>query len=106
MCKSIKNYDQVVEMLVHCPPQQGGLQPIAMCLFHQQESIRNMAVDLLNVIRDYPVGFQFLQSLNQFFRYSYIRQANEQQQSWREPLPNSNSQKTPSNHSQVSLGAA
>lgn len=119
------------KLLAHCPPQHGGLQPLAMCLFHQQEYIRDMTVGLLNVIRDYTVswvmsscsysqsvcqvGFQFLQNLNQFFRYSYIRQVHERQLPWREGFTSdqntsvvsgNTSQKAPSNHSQVSLGAA
>lgn len=113
LCENVRSYDQVVELLSHCQPQHGGLQPIAIGLFHQQEYIRDMTVGLLNVIRDYTVGFQFLQSLNQFLRYSYIRQVYERQPSWHENLPqetpNANGSelnKAPSNHSQVSLGTS
>jgi len=117
------------QLLAHCPPQHGGLQPLAIGLFHQQDYIRDMTVGLLNVIREYTVradprtskrclrpaqvGFQFLQSLNQFLRYSYIRQVYERQPSWNEGFPQDIQHanggvyyKAPSNHSQVSLGVA
>jgi len=49
----VKTYDQVVE----------------------KEAIRDCTVNLFNQLRAYSVGVLFLQTLNHFQRYSYVRQA-------------------------------
>lgn len=72
---NVKTYDQVVEFLSYLMPHSGGLLPLAFGLFHQKESIRDQTVDLFNQLRAYPVGVLFLQTLNHFQRYSYVRQA-------------------------------
>lgn len=117
-------------------PSGGGLLPLSFGLFHQQESIRELTVDIFNELRAYPVslsphpnrvqsnqliyqritllyqiGVQFLQSLNHFQRYAYVRQAHtreskmyKEQQHLHVP-PAALYSRTPSNRSESSLGA-
>lgn len=73
--ENLQNYDQVVEMLALVPPHQGGLLPLSLGLLHPQEIIRECTVDILNELRQYPIGVLFLQSLNHFQRYAYVRLA-------------------------------
>ncbi|KAH6913778.1 mesa protein [Coprinopsis sp. MPI-PUGE-AT-0042] len=74
LSESVKTYDQVVELL-SCLPLGSGLTSIAFGLFHPLEQVRDATVDLLNQLRNYSVGVLFLQSLNHFQRYAYVRQA-------------------------------
>ncbi|KAI0034716.1 spindle pole body interacting protein [Vararia minispora EC-137] len=72
---NVRSYDQVVELLALLPGHAGGLLPLSFGLFHQQESIRDLTVDLFTQLRMYPIGVQALQALNHFQRYAYVRQA-------------------------------
>jgi len=109
--ENVQSYDQVVELLAHTPPHSGGLQSLSFCLFHQQESIREATVDIFNELRAHPVGIIFLQALNHFQRYAYVRQAqaresraNKDQHGPLAPPPSSFASRTPSNRSEISLG--
>ncbi|KAH7913559.1 docking domain of Afi1 for Arf3 in vesicle trafficking-domain-containing protein [Hygrophoropsis aurantiaca] len=109
--ENVQSYDQVVELLAHTPPHSGGLQSLSFCLFHQQESIREATVDIFNELRAHPVGIIFLQALNHFQRYAYVRQAqaresraNKDQHGQLAPPPSSFASRTPSNRSEISLG--
>ncbi|KAJ2989328.1 hypothetical protein NUW54_g8820 [Trametes sanguinea] len=78
-------------------------------LFHQQEAVRELAVDLFNELRAYPIGVQFLQALNHFQRYAYVRQAHAKEQRLRDAnslsIPQSAfMSRSPSNRSESSLG--
>ncbi|KAJ7646576.1 docking domain of Afi1 for Arf3 in vesicle trafficking-domain-containing protein [Roridomyces roridus] len=75
LAENVKTYDQVVELLAYLMPHGGGLLHLAFCLFHQKESVRDATVDLFDQIRAYPVGVLFLQALNHFQRFAYVRQA-------------------------------
>ncbi|CAK5265904.1 unnamed protein product [Mycena citricolor] len=75
LAESVKTYDQVVELLAYLMPHGGGLLHLAFALFHQKETVRDAAVDLFNQLRAFPVGVMFLQALNHFQRYAYVRQA-------------------------------
>ncbi|KAF9027622.1 spindle pole body interacting protein [Hymenopellis radicata] len=75
LADNVNTYDQVVELLSYLMPHSGGLLPLGFGLFHQDESVRNRTVDLFNQIRAYPIGVLFLQALNHFQRYAYVRQA-------------------------------
>ncbi|KAJ7213037.1 stabilization of polarity axis-domain-containing protein [Mycena pura] len=75
LADSVKTYDQVVELLAYLMPHGGGLVHLAFSLFHQKEAVRDATVDLFNELRAYPVGVLFLQALNHFQRYAYVRQA-------------------------------
>ncbi|KAF8143329.1 mesa protein [Mycena galopus ATCC 62051] len=75
LAENIKTYDQVVELLAYLMPHGGGLLHLAFSLFHQKESVRDATVDLFNQLRAFPVGVLFLQALNHFQRYAYVRQA-------------------------------
>ncbi|KAF7357919.1 Protein mesA [Mycena venus] len=75
LAENVKTYDQVVELLAYLMPHGGGLIHLAFSLFHQKESVRDATVDLFNQLRAYPVGVLFLQALNHFQRYAYVRQA-------------------------------
>ncbi|KAK6996988.1 protein mesa [Favolaschia claudopus] len=75
LAESIKTYEQAVELLAYLMPQGGGLVHLAFCLFHQKEAVRDATVDLFNQLRAYPIGVQFIQALNHFQRYAYVRQA-------------------------------
>ncbi|KAF9225807.1 spindle pole body interacting protein [Gyrodon lividus] len=108
---NVQSYEQVVELLAYMPPppHAGGLQPLGFCLFHQQESVREATVDIFNELRTHPVGVIFLQELNHFQRYAYVRQAHARESRAKEcsnqlvPPPPFAS-RTPSNRSEVSLG--
>jgi len=97
LAENVKTYDQVVELLAYLMPHGGGLLHLAFSLFHQKESVREATVDLFNQLRAFPVGVMFLQALNHFQRYAYVRQAHArekrmmpeqpQQPQYQQPLP-------------------
>ncbi|KAJ7233911.1 docking domain of Afi1 for Arf3 in vesicle trafficking-domain-containing protein [Mycena rebaudengoi] len=99
LAENVKTYDQVVELLAHLMPHGGGLLHLAFSLFHQKESVRDATVDLFNQLRAFPVGVLFLQALNHFQRYAYVRQAHarekraaEHQQQYHHQQPQSQPQ--------------
>ncbi|KAI6124424.1 docking domain of Afi1 for Arf3 in vesicle trafficking-domain-containing protein [Pisolithus croceorrhizus] len=109
IAENVRSYEQVVELLAHTPLHLGGLQPLSFCLFHQQEVVREAILDVFNELRAHPVGVMFLQALNHFQRYAYVRQAHaretrsrEQVQQLMPPLPYV--ARTPSSRSEISLG--
>ncbi|KAF8893423.1 stabilization of polarity axis-domain-containing protein [Infundibulicybe gibba] len=69
---NVKTYEQLLAYLI---PHGGGLLHLGFGLFHQKEAVRDGTVDLLNQLRAYPIGVLFLQALNHFQRYAYVRQA-------------------------------
>ncbi|KAH8830839.1 mesa protein [Flagelloscypha sp. PMI_526] len=88
--EKVKGYDAVVDLLMHVVPQ-GGLMHLAFGLFHPKEAVRDATVDLFNSIRQHHVGTIFLQALNHFQRYAYVRQAYERENRKRrsyQPSPN------------------
>ncbi|KAI0642652.1 spindle pole body interacting protein [Trametes meyenii] len=108
--ENLQTYDQVTELLSWLPPHLHGLQPLSFGLFHQNEAVRELAVDLFNELRGYPIGVQFLQALNHFQRYAYVRQAHAKEQRLKDAhslaVPHSAAfmARTPSNRSESSLG--
>ncbi|KAI9067011.1 spindle pole body interacting protein [Trametes sanguinea] len=109
IAENLHTYDQVTELLAWLPPHLHGLQPLSFGLFHQQEAVRELAVDLFNELRAYPIGVQFLQALNHFQRYAYVRQAHAKEQRLRDAnslsIPQSAfMSRSPSNRSESSLG--
>jgi len=64
-----------IQLLSYAMPQGQGLLHLGFGLFHQKEAVRDATVDLFNNLRAYPVGVSFLQGLNHFQRYAYVRQA-------------------------------
>ena len=50
-------------MLAFVPPHRGGLLPLSLGLLHPQEIIRDCTVDILNELRQYPVGSLFPSAL-------------------------------------------
>ncbi|TDL18713.1 spindle pole body interacting protein [Rickenella mellea] len=110
IAEGVQTYEQVVELLASLPPHQGGLLPLTFGLFHQQEQVRDVTVELLTVLRAFPVGVQFLQTLNHFHRYAYVRQAHAREaRLFREHNnqlypPSSKNSRTPSNQSESSFG--
>ncbi|KAF8524403.1 spindle pole body interacting protein [Hysterangium stoloniferum] len=105
---SVQTYEQVVELLSQLPPHAGGLMPLSFGLFHQQESVRELTVELLTTLRSYPIGIQFLQSLNHFHKYAYVRQAHGREarrvRGQNQLYPPQFNSRTPSNRSDSSLG--
>jgi hypothetical protein len=109
---NVQSYDQVIELLAYLTPHSGGLLHMSFGLFHQQEAIRDTTVDIFNELRAYPVGVLFLQALNHFQRYAYVRQAHARET--RVPKDHGGGQqhlqppsfpsRTPSNRSESSLG--
>ncbi|RDB24706.1 Protein mesA [Hypsizygus marmoreus] len=75
LADNCRTYEQVVELLAYLMPHGGGLLHLGFGLFHQREAVREATVDLFNQLRAYPVGVLYLQSLNHFQRYAYVRQA-------------------------------
>lgn len=75
LVENVQTYEQVVEVCCHVqvrrcpqpknlicpqflaylPPHLGGLLPVTFGLFHQQEFIREWTVELLTVLRSFPV---------------------------------------------------
>ncbi|KAI0631091.1 spindle pole body interacting protein [Trametes polyzona] len=110
IAENLQTYDQVTELLAWLPPHLHGLQPLSFGLFHQSETVRDLTVELFNELRAYPIGVQFLQALNHFQRYAYVRQAHAKEQRAKEAnalsLPPSAAfmARTPSNRSDSSLG--
>lgn len=109
IAENVRSHEQVVELLAHTPLYLGGLQPLSFCLFHQQEVVREATLDIFNELRAHPVGVMFLQTLNHFQRYAYVRQAHAREMRSRDqtqqlipPLPYA--ARTPSSRSEVSLG--
>jgi hypothetical protein len=108
---SVQSYEQVVELLAYMTPSGGGLLPLSFGLFHQQEPVRESTVDIFNELRAYPIGVLFLQALNHFQRYAYVRQAHAREsrqykeQQHLHPPPPALYSRTPSNRSESSLGA-
>ncbi|KAF7315952.1 Protein mesA [Mycena indigotica] len=76
---NVKSYEQVVELLAYLMPNGGGLAHLAFGCFHQRDAVRDATVDLFNQIRAFPVGAVFLQMLNHFQRYAYVRLAHAKQ---------------------------
>ncbi|KAI6040901.1 docking domain of Afi1 for Arf3 in vesicle trafficking-domain-containing protein [Pisolithus marmoratus] len=109
IAENVRSYEQVVELLANTPLHLGGLQPLSFCLFHQQELVREATLDIFNELRAHPVGVMFLQALNHFQRYAYVRQAHARETRSREQmqqsvLPLPYVARTPSSRSEVSLG--
>jgi hypothetical protein len=77
MVDAVQTYDQVTEvcrplsavcrrqdpsvspsqLLSLTPPHNGGLLPLSFGLFHQQEVVRDLTVDLFTQLRMFPVSF-------------------------------------------------
>ncbi|TFY64750.1 hypothetical protein EVJ58_g2408 [Rhodofomes roseus] len=110
---NVQTYDQVTQLLAYMPPHINGLLPLSFGLFHQSETVRDLTIDIFNELRSYPIGVQFLQALNPFQRYAYVRQAHAHAREAR-TLRDQNTltiptmsymTRTPSNRSDTSLGA-
>jgi len=75
LADGVRTYEQVVEFLSHLNPHTGFLLPLAFGLFHQNASVREATVELFDTLRGFGVGIIFLQFLNHFQRYAYVRLA-------------------------------
>lgn len=109
LAENVQTYDQVTELLSLLPPHHQGLLPLSFGLFHHQESTRDLTVAIFNELRSYFVGVQFLQALNHFQRYAYVRQAHAldariQREHNTLTIPPTYMSRTPSNRSESSLG--
>ncbi|KZV91708.1 spindle pole body interacting protein [Exidia glandulosa HHB12029] len=111
--EAARSYDAVVELLSHMPASRGALAPLAFGLFSQSEAVREATIDLFNSLRVYPVGQMFIRLLNHFQRYAYLRLACQREAAMRGELHQSlvlppaagmTMVRSPSNHSQSSLG--
>ncbi|TXT13546.1 hypothetical protein VHUM_00913 [Vanrija humicola] len=72
MNRSVRTYEQVVELLTFLPMHFGGLIPIANGLFHPLPSVQNNTIDLLCTIQQYTCGHQALLTLNYLHRKTFI----------------------------------
>jgi len=88
-----------MQLLAYTLPHAGGLTQLAFGLFHQHAQVRASTVELFDQLRAYPVrppfnyfvplthavgfclqvGALYLQALNHFQRYAYVRQAHERE---------------------------
>jgi hypothetical protein len=128
------------QLLSQTSPYNGGLLPLSFGLFHQQEVVRDLSVDLFTQLRMFPVslsivtlyfcpaqplnldvmrcmqvGVQFLQALNHFQRYAYVRQAHARESRGSNNVrdasgagllaPPTSFSRTPSHKSELNLGA-
>ncbi|EMD35474.1 hypothetical protein CERSUDRAFT_116221 [Gelatoporia subvermispora B] len=111
IAENVQTYDQITELLALLPPHHSGLLPLSFGLFHHSETVRDLTIDIFNELRQYPIGVQFLQALNHFQRYAYVRQAHDREtRQLRDQntltIPQSSAMsRTPSNRSESSLGA-
>ncbi|KAF7332587.1 Protein mesA [Mycena kentingensis (nom. inval.)] len=106
---NVKSYEQVVELLAYMMPHGGGLAHLAFALFHQREAVRDATVDLFDQIRAYPVGAVFLQMLNHFQRYAYVRLAHAREKGRERPeerLQQQYGQPTPSFNRNYSMSVS
>ncbi|CCM03276.1 uncharacterized protein FIBRA_05404 [Fibroporia radiculosa] len=110
LAENVQDYDQVTQLLSLMPPHHNGLLPLSYGLFHQNEIVRELTIDIFNELRTYPIGVQFLQGLNHFQRYAYVRQAHAREARLLKdqntliipPVPHMS--RTPSNISDYSAG--
>ncbi|KZT04479.1 spindle pole body interacting protein [Laetiporus sulphureus 93-53] len=109
LADNVRTYDQITQLLSVMPPHHNGLLPLSFGLFHQQETVRDLTINIFNQLRVYPIGVQFLQALNPFQRYAYVRQAharearlNKEHNSLAIP-PASHISRTPSHRSDSSV---
>jgi len=59
------------QLLSLTPSHNGGLLPLSFGLFHQQEVVRDLTVDLFTHLRMFPVSFPF-HSIIHLSRYSLL----------------------------------
>ncbi|KAH9947502.1 spindle pole body interacting protein [Amylocystis lapponica] len=111
LAENLHTYEQVTELLSFLPPHHNGLLPLSMGLFHQSEVVRELTIDIFNELRTYPIGVQFLQALNHFQRYAYVRQAHARETRYLRDqntltIPQASYiSRSPSNRSESSVGA-
>ncbi|PCH35230.1 spindle pole body interacting protein [Wolfiporia cocos MD-104 SS10] len=109
LAENVQTYEQVTQLLSFMPPHLNGLQPLSFGLFHQLETVRELTIDIFNELRTYPIGVQFLQALNPFQRYAYVRQAHAREARLQKDQnnlalpPSSYMSRTPSNRSDSSM---
>jgi hypothetical protein len=85
LVNAVQTYDQVAEVRNRCalfdpdfngfplthrlqllsltPPYTGGLLPLSFGLFHQQEVVRDLTVDLFTQLRMFPVSLSIIRSV-------------------------------------------
>ncbi|KAL1760524.1 docking domain of Afi1 for Arf3 in vesicle trafficking-domain-containing protein [Schizophyllum commune] len=79
LVENCRTYEQAVELLAMVIPT-GGLTQLAFGLFHPHEIVRETTVELFDQLRSTPVGVLFLQTLNHFQRFAYVRLAHAREQ--------------------------
>ncbi|KAL1746446.1 stabilization of polarity axis-domain-containing protein [Schizophyllum fasciatum] len=79
LVENCRTYEQAVELLAMVIPT-GGLTQLAFGLFHPHEIVRETTVELFDHLRATPVGVLFLQTLNHFQRFAYVRLAHAREQ--------------------------
>lgn len=73
--------EQLVQsMVVMLPESQGGLHPIAVCLFSPHPQIRFLASNILTHIESYPSTIIYLSSLNSMYLSAYQRNVKKSQE--------------------------
>merc|ERR1711991_1013274 len=66
MIAAVVSDSQITEFLQFFPEDRGGLAPLGTGLFHAQEEVRALAVELLSRIEKNKYGRVLVNSLNKF----------------------------------------
>ena len=66
LLQCLQGREQVLEVISLFPQSQGGLNPLAACLFHHSQEIRQLAILILECLEVEPIGKIAFNSLNNF----------------------------------------
>lgn len=73
LLQCLQGREQVLEVISLFPQSQGGLNPLAACLFHHSQEIRQLAILILQRLEVEPIGKIAFNSLNNFLLLTYSR---------------------------------
>ena len=73
MIAAVVSDSQITEFLQFFPEDRGGLAPLGTGLFHAQEEVRALAVELLSRIEKNKYGRVLVNSLNKFILHAFRR---------------------------------
>ncbi|KAK9453117.1 stabilization of polarity axis-domain-containing protein [Dipodascopsis uninucleata] len=70
---NIIGYDMITQLLSVMPQSQGGLAPIFIGLFHPIGHTRNVVLEILERIRQHPIGIHFFNESSEFYKLAFAR---------------------------------
>ncbi|KAM5489629.1 hypothetical protein MaudMau93_003222 [Microsporum audouinii] len=84
--KSIKDYNSICQLLSVIPETQAGLFYLSMGLFHNDSTVRDATVELLDRISAHEAGRHFWAQLSRFARLAYYRNKRDKEREATSPL--------------------